>query len=345
MRANLFLVKWIISPEGRKLTQVLLQVPVVPPCPTCKKETKNKVARQADTLLQPPPPYQPSAQSAYIQQSLSAQQREIQHHLNTQGLLPPFIQTPGQFFNEQFVTQQHAGASSQQIVSPELSHQHIPAIQQLGSPQLNHQLPPTTQQLTSLPLNHQPVSAIHQASQLGQQIPSVTQQLTSPQPSHQQTAAPQQFVSPQLTYQQVSGDQQPISPNLSHQQISAAHHLVSPQFSPKQISESQLNNQQTAAPQQIVSPLLNHKQHEVPQRSRRPPPSTTAPATQEEVQLLYVPVEALRQQQQVITRNIFFYLWRMVCPILHKNRSTVIRYLRRKIILYVVSWTCHFTGY
>jgi len=295
------------------------------------------VVRQTDPLLQPPPAYQPSSQSAYIQQSLSAQQREIQHHLNTQGLLPPFIQTPGQFFNEQFVTQQHAGASSQQLLSPDLSHQHIPAIQQFGSPQLNHQLPPTAQQLTSFPLNHQPVSAIQQASQLGQQIPSVTQQLTSPQPSHQQTAAPQQLVTPQLTYQQVSGAEQPISPNLSHQQISAAHHLVSPQLSQKQISESQLNNQQSPADHQIVSPLLNHKQQEVPHRSRRPLPSTMAPATQEEVQLLYVPVEALRQQQQVTTRNIFFNFLRMVSPILYKNRSTVIRYLRRNIILYVVS--------
>jgi hypothetical protein len=55
-----------------------------------------------------------------------------------------------------------------------------------------------------------------------------------------------------------------------------------------------------------VSPLLNHKQQEVPQSGRRPPPSTTAPATQEEIQLLYVPVEALRQQQQVTNRNILF---------------------------------------
>jgi hypothetical protein len=114
-------------------------------------------------------------------------------------------------------------------------------------------------------------------------------------------------VSPQLTYQQVSGAQQPVSPNLSHQQISAAHHLVSPQLSQKQISESQLNNQQSPADHQIVSPVQNHKQQEVPQRSRRPHPSTTAPATQEEVQLLYVPVEALRQQQQVITQNILLY--------------------------------------
>ena len=291
------------------------------PCPTCTKEAKNKVVvRQADPLLQPPPAYQPSAQAAYIQQSLSAQQREIQNHLNTQGLLPPFIQTPGQFFNQRFVTQQHAGASSQQLVSPELSHQHIPAIQQLGSPQLNHQLPATVQQLTSLPLNHQPVATIQQSSQLGQQIPSVTQQLISPQPSHQQIATPQQLGSPQLTYQQVSGAQQPVSPNLSHQQISAAHHLVSPQLSQKQISESQLNNQHSPADHQIVSPLQNQKQQEVPQRSRRPHPSTTAPDTQEEVQLLYVPVEALRQQQQVITGNIFFYF------LTHSNTN----FLRKK---------------
>jgi hypothetical protein len=81
-----------------------------------------------------------------------------------------------------------------------------------------------------------------------------------------------------------------------------------------------------------VSPLQNQKQQEVPHRSRRPPPSTTAPATQEEVQLLYVPVEALRQHQHVITWNIFFYFLRMVSPILYKSRSTVIRYLRRNFV-------------
>ena len=145
------------------------------PCPACQKDVKTKVvARQADSLLQPPPAYQPSAQSAYIQQTLGTQQREIQAHFNTQGLLPAFIQTPGQFFNEQFVTQQQTGASSQQLLSPEVSHQQLPAIQQFGSPQPN-QLPPPTQQLTSLPLNHQPISAIQQVSQLSQQLPSVTQ--------------------------------------------------------------------------------------------------------------------------------------------------------------------------
>jgi hypothetical protein len=37
------------------------------------------------------------------------------------------------------------------------------------------------------------------------------------------------------------------------------------------------------------------------QRTRRPTTSTTAaPGPQEEVQLLYVPVETLRQQHQVI---------------------------------------------
>jgi hypothetical protein len=291
-----FFVKRVISPETQKvthvLTNVLSQVPVASPCPTCTREARTKVvARQADPLLQPPPAYQPSAPSTYTQHGLNTQQ-----HFDPQGLLPPFIQTPGQFFNEQFATQQHAGPSSQQLLSPEVSHQHLPAIPQLGSPQLNHQLPPTAPQLTSLPFSHQSVPSIQQASELGQQIPSATPQLTSPHLNHQQTA-----VSPQLTYQQLSAAQQ-----LSQQPISAAHNLGFPQLSQQPISESQLNNEQLPADQQLVSPLLNPKQQEVPHRNRRPQPSTTAPVTQEEVQLLYVPVEALHHQQQVITGNILF---------------------------------------
>ncbi|PNF35555.1 hypothetical protein B7P43_G04091 [Cryptotermes secundus] len=244
-------------------------VPVASACPSCLKEAKSKVvARQAEPLLQPPPAYQLSAQSAYIQQTLSAQQREIQNHFNAPGLLPTFTHKPEQFFNQQHYLAQ-TGSAGQQLVSPQLSHQQPSIIQQLTPPQLSHQQISASKQLVS--------------PQLSNPLQSSTQQLTFPQSIHQQTSAAQQLLSPLPNHQQTSAGQQVVSPQPSYQQIPA----------------TQVSKEQPSAAQQLAAPHLNHRHEKVPQRTRRPPTSTTVgPAPQEEVQLLYVPVETLRQQQQ-----------------------------------------------
>jgi hypothetical protein len=83
---------------------------------------------------------------------------------------------------------------------------------------------------------------------------------------------------------------------------------VSPQLTYQQISAAQVSEDRPSAAQQLSAPQFSQTQEKVPQRTRRPPTSTTVgPASQEEVQLLYVPVETLRQQQQVQTPAIHNY--------------------------------------
>jgi hypothetical protein len=97
---------------------------------------------------------------------------------------------------------------------------------------------------------------------------------------------------------------------------------VSPQPSYQQISATQVSEERPSAAQQLAAPNLNHKQEKVPQRTRRPPTSTTTgPTPQEEVQLLYVPVETLRQQQQVKSeaQYILLLFWRDMSTYVYIN--------------------------
>ncbi|XP_021930722.1 uncharacterized protein LOC110835120 isoform X2 [Zootermopsis nevadensis] len=281
-------IQWskpITAADKRLSTESEDWVPVSSACPTCPKETQSKVvARQAASLFQPPPAYQPSAQSAYIEQTLSAQQREIHGHFNTQGLLPPLIQKPQQFYTQQSVPHQQylpeTGTLNQQLMPPQLSHQ-LPSGAQQSVPQLSHQLPSAAQQ--SVPqLSHQlPSGAQQSVPQLSHQLPSAAQQ-SVPQLSHQLPSGAQQSV-PQLSHQLPSGAQQSV-PQLSHQLPSAAQQSV-----------PQLSHQLPSADQQLASPKFSHDRH----HTRKPTPSATSlPAPQEEVQLLYVPLETLRQQHQ-----------------------------------------------
>ncbi|KAJ9595869.1 hypothetical protein L9F63_012928, partial [Diploptera punctata] len=233
------------------------------------------VASAQIPILQPPPAYQPSIQSAYIQQTLSAQQREIQ------SLLPELVQKTLLNIQPQFANQQphqiQQNLVNQVIQQPRQQVQQIPQVAQRPIQQLQ---PVVHQQHVNQRVPHllQPVL---QQPQIQQNSPQLLQQ-----PQIQQN-------SPQLLQQQQiqQNTQQFVQPVLPHQQIHREPQLLQPVL-PKQETVPQEPVLKPVEPtaQRVPSQLRKH------QRSRRPTTTSTTtptPDTQEEVQLLYVPVETL----------------------------------------------------
>ncbi|KAJ4433551.1 hypothetical protein ANN_15860 [Periplaneta americana] len=228
--------------------------------------------RQA-SILQPPPAYQPAAQSAYIQQTLSAQQREIQNHFNTQGLLPALFPTPQQFSApQQGVSAQQTSAASQQQHPSGQRNQQQPSGRlinpQLISAQASQQQPLINQQSLPEQLNFRQQLPNQQlpSGQLSSQQQLLNQQLHSGQLRNQQTLPNRQLLSGQLSNQQALSNQQIHSGQQSVQQVLSNQQLHSGQLSAQQslpnqqLHSGQLNAQQSLPNQQLHSGQLSAQQ-------------------------------------------------------------------------------------